>query len=88
MDEVSHLRTVIHNHADLLFAVVKVALTDHPKVLPPRDGAYLKQRFRMALLGIVDRTLIFVYSKPVETAGHPCLTLFVSASISAARLPI
>lgn len=44
--------------ADLLFhvsgpvlAVAKVALTPEPMVLPPRDGRYLVQRFRAALLG-------------------------------------
>ena len=52
MDQVSQLRADLHNSADLLLAVVKVVLTDDPKVLPPRDGAYLKQRFRTALLGI------------------------------------
>jgi thiamine pyrophosphate-dependent acetolactate synthase large subunit-like protein len=31
--------------------VVKVAAERDPLVLPPRDGTYLKQRFRQALLG-------------------------------------
>lgn len=51
MDEIEPLRTAIHSHDDLFLAVVKVALTDDPKVLPPRDGTYLKHRFRSALLG-------------------------------------
>jgi len=31
------------------FTLVKVAAGEAPRVLPPRDGAYLKNRFRMAL---------------------------------------
>jgi len=34
-----------------LFAQVKVAPDKLALVLPPRDGAYLKDRFREALLG-------------------------------------
>jgi thiamine pyrophosphate-dependent acetolactate synthase large subunit-like protein len=34
-----------------LFAVVKVAAKPSPMALPPRDGAYLKHRFREHLLG-------------------------------------
>ncbi|MGA8261524.1 MAG: thiamine pyrophosphate-dependent enzyme [Arenicellales bacterium] len=33
------------------FAVVKVMARSYPTALPPRDGAYLKNRFREALLG-------------------------------------
>ena len=51
MTEVEDLRTAIHGHDDLFLAVVKVALTDDSKVLPPRDGTFLKHRFRTALLG-------------------------------------
>lgn len=32
-----------------LFATVKVAAASHPRVMPARDGAYLKARFRLAL---------------------------------------
>ena len=53
MDAVSRLCADLHRSEDLLLAVVKVALTDDPKVLPPRDGAYLKQRFRTALVGTI-----------------------------------
>ena len=49
--EIESLREDIHKRAELFLAVVKVAPGDDPKVLPPRDGAYLKQRFRLALLG-------------------------------------
>jgi thiamine pyrophosphate-dependent acetolactate synthase large subunit-like protein len=34
-----------------VMAVVKVAITPDPLVLPPRDGVYLKHRFRGSLLG-------------------------------------
>lgn len=33
------------------FAVVKVAAAEDPLVMPPRDGALLKDRFRRAVLG-------------------------------------
>jgi thiamine pyrophosphate-dependent acetolactate synthase large subunit-like protein len=35
----------------LLFATVKVSSETPPMVLPPRDGPYLRSRFREALLG-------------------------------------
>jgi len=34
-----------------LFATVKVSVDTPPMLLPPRDGAYLRSRFREALLG-------------------------------------
>ncbi len=49
--EVEALRADIHHRDDFFLAVVKVALTDDPMTLPPRDGAYLKHRLRSALLG-------------------------------------
>ena len=49
--EIEELRADIHHRDDLFLAVVKVALTDDPMTLPPRDGAYLKNRLRLALLG-------------------------------------
>ena len=52
-DELTTLRELIHHAANPLFAVIKVAPTpDAMKVLPPRDGHYLKHRFRQALLGV------------------------------------
>jgi hypothetical protein len=30
-------------------AVVKIATNDHPRVIPARDGAYMRSRFRLAL---------------------------------------
>jgi len=50
-EEIDALRKEIHQSEELLIAVVKIALTTDPLVLPPRDGAYLKHRFREALLG-------------------------------------
>ena len=35
-----------------LFAAVKVSTTPSPTSLPPRDGPYLRSRFREALLGV------------------------------------
>jgi thiamine pyrophosphate-dependent acetolactate synthase large subunit-like protein len=51
MHEIEGLRSDIQQMNDLLLAVVKVALTDDPLALPPRDGAYLKNRIRSAILG-------------------------------------
>jgi thiamine pyrophosphate-dependent acetolactate synthase large subunit-like protein len=50
-DDIEPLHADIHQLDDLFLAVIKVALTDDPKALPPRDGAYLKNRMRAALLG-------------------------------------
>jgi len=49
--ELEPLRADIHALEDALFAVVKVSPEDLPRVLPPRDGAYLTHRLREALLG-------------------------------------
>jgi thiamine pyrophosphate-dependent acetolactate synthase large subunit-like protein len=49
--ELETLGKEIHQGNELLIAVVKIALTTDPLVLPPRDGTYLKHRFREALLG-------------------------------------
>ncbi|HEX2909482.1 MAG TPA: thiamine pyrophosphate-dependent enzyme [Chloroflexia bacterium] len=49
--EVSKLREELYSSRELLMAVVKIAITSDPLVLPPRDGTYLKNRFREALLG-------------------------------------
>jgi hypothetical protein len=46
-DAVTSLRTA----AGPVFVVFKVSAARDPLVLPPRDGAYLKHRFREALLG-------------------------------------
>lgn len=51
MAQVSALRAEMHAMQGPLFAQVKVAADKLPLVLPPRDGAQLKNRFREALLG-------------------------------------
>lgn len=48
---VAALRSSIHETAGPHFAQVKVAVEKVPLVLPPREGALLKSRFRTALLG-------------------------------------
>jgi len=48
---VASLRQKVHKDAGPHFAQIKVAAEKVPLVLPPRDGALLKNRFRQALLG-------------------------------------
>jgi thiamine pyrophosphate-dependent acetolactate synthase large subunit-like protein len=50
-DDVAALRRMIYQEEGLLFALVKVDPEKLPLVLPPRDGSYIKNRFRMAVLG-------------------------------------
>jgi thiamine pyrophosphate-dependent acetolactate synthase large subunit-like protein len=47
--ELEELRERLRREA--LFAVVRIAPREPPRVLPPRDGALLHHRFRAALLG-------------------------------------
>jgi hypothetical protein len=49
--ELAALRAAIHAHPGPNFATVKVRAEKVPIILPPRDGALLKARFRRALLG-------------------------------------
>jgi thiamine pyrophosphate-dependent acetolactate synthase large subunit-like protein len=49
--EIEAMRTAIHRGRGPLFFQVKVTPERLPLVLPPRDGAYLKHRFRQTLLG-------------------------------------
>jgi thiamine pyrophosphate-dependent acetolactate synthase large subunit-like protein len=49
--EIAPLRAAVHRGRGPLFYQVKVRPETLPLVLPPRDGAYLKHRFREALLG-------------------------------------
>jgi len=49
--DVARLREAVYNGDGPLFAVVKVDPEKLPLVLPPRDGAYIKNRFRLAVLG-------------------------------------
>jgi len=48
---VSALRQAAHQTPGPHFAQIKVAAEKEPLVLPPREGALLKNRFRQALLG-------------------------------------
>jgi len=50
-DELPALRDQLHTLSAPLFAVLKVADDELPRVLPSRDGAYLTRRLRTALLG-------------------------------------
>jgi thiamine pyrophosphate-dependent acetolactate synthase large subunit-like protein len=45
------LSVALYDAPGPLFADVKVSMERHETVLPPRDGTYLKHRFRAALLG-------------------------------------
>jgi thiamine pyrophosphate-dependent acetolactate synthase large subunit-like protein len=47
MAEVEALRPRLRSGP--LFAVIGISPVDHPRVLPPRDGAHLADRFRRAL---------------------------------------
>lgn len=51
MEQVITLRKDLHAMQGPVLAQVKVAADKLPLVLPPRDGAHLKNRFREALLG-------------------------------------
>ena len=42
---------LVHEAPGPVFVAVKVRAEPLPRALPPRDGAYLKDRFRAALLG-------------------------------------
>jgi thiamine pyrophosphate-dependent acetolactate synthase large subunit-like protein len=47
MAEVETLRPRLRT--EMLFAVVRISPDEFPRTLPPRDGAYLADRFRRAL---------------------------------------
>jgi thiamine pyrophosphate-dependent acetolactate synthase large subunit-like protein len=49
MAGVEALRPRLSARDGLAFATVKIRADDPPRVLPPRDGAYIKNRFRAAL---------------------------------------
>jgi thiamine pyrophosphate-dependent acetolactate synthase large subunit-like protein len=51
MTAVEALRTRLRARQGPLFAQIKIAADAPPLVMPPRDGALLKNRFRAALLG-------------------------------------
>lgn len=49
MSGVDELRARLHTRDGSKFATVKVKAENPPRVLPPRDGVYIKNRFRAAL---------------------------------------
>jgi thiamine pyrophosphate-dependent acetolactate synthase large subunit-like protein len=49
--DIAGVRAAIHGRRGPLFYQVKVKAESLPLVMPPRDGAWLKHRFREALLG-------------------------------------
>ena len=49
--EIAGVRSGVYRGGGPLFYQVKVKTDPAPLVLPPRDGAHLKHRFREALLG-------------------------------------
>lgn len=49
--EIASVRSGVYGGRGPLFFQVKVKADSPPLVLPPRDGAHLKRRFREALLG-------------------------------------
>lgn len=49
------LSAALYDAPGPLFADVKVSSARHETVLPPRDGTYLKHRFRRALLGDAEQ---------------------------------
>jgi len=51
-DELAALRHDLHTCEDIVLAVLKIVPEELPRVLPPREGPYLTQRIRAALLGI------------------------------------
>src|SRR5262245_23970695 len=50
-EQVGSAITALRTKPGPVFVVFKVSAARDPLVLPPRDGAYLKHRFREALLG-------------------------------------
>ncbi|MBM3559166.1 MAG: aldehyde dehydrogenase [Alphaproteobacteria bacterium] len=51
LEGVTRFARRLHSGDGPRFATIKVAAVEPPKVLPARDGAYLRSRFREALLG-------------------------------------
>lgn len=49
MDQVAALRDQLPARDGLTLATIKIRTENQPRVLPPRDGTYIKTRFRAAL---------------------------------------
>jgi hypothetical protein len=50
-EEVAGLRSAVYEGKGPFFAQVKIDPEKLPLVLPPREGSYLKNRFRISVLG-------------------------------------
>ena len=50
-EELEGLSSRLFSSTELLFAAVKISTDPNPVSLPPRDGPYLRSRFREAILG-------------------------------------
>ncbi len=50
-NEFESLVPTLYQQAGPIFAAIKVTTAPMPTVLPPRDGPYLKNRFRQSVLG-------------------------------------
>jgi len=49
MEAVARLRARIHQSTTTCFATIKIRTDETPRVLAPRDGVYVKNRFRASL---------------------------------------
>lgn len=49
MADVVALRARVHAQDGTTFAVIKIAPNEPPRILPPRDGVFVKNRFRATL---------------------------------------
>jgi hypothetical protein len=54
-EELDAARQVIRSQPCPIFYAIKVRAEPLPFALPPKDGAHLKDRFRLALLGETAR---------------------------------
>jgi thiamine pyrophosphate-dependent acetolactate synthase large subunit-like protein len=50
--QISGLARQVHQMTGPLFCAIKVKAENLPRVLPPRDGAFLRSRFREAVTGV------------------------------------
>lgn len=50
-EELESLSSRLFSSAEPLFSIIKISTDPNPVSLPPRDGPYLRSRFREAILG-------------------------------------
>jgi len=50
-DELESLSSRLFSSTGPLFSTIKISTDPNPVSLPPRDGPYLRSRFREAILG-------------------------------------